>query len=98
MTSVIYVTRITTECAAVFVSASACNPSFGQGYARFLIGEKAMTNQTDTTIASNLVADENGNINCANCKNCSDCSECKERFFMQELLERHGMLFLSLLQ
>ena len=98
MTSVIYVTRITTECAAVFVSASACNPSFGQGYARFLIGEKAMTNQTDTTIASNLVADENGNINCVNCKNCSDCSECKERFFMQELLERNGMLFLSRLQ
>ena len=57
-----------------------------------------MTNQTDTTIASNLVADENGNINCVNCKNCSDCSECKERFFMQELLERNGMLFLSRLQ
>ena len=57
-----------------------------------------MTNQTDTTIASNLVSDENGNINCVNCKNCSDCSECKERFFMQELLEQHGMLFLSRLQ
>ena len=58
-----------------------------------------MTNQTDTTIASNLVADENGNINCVNCKNCSDCSECSECVdFMQELLERHGMLFLSRLQ
>ena len=99
MTSVIYVTRITTECAAVFVSASACNPSFGQGYARFLIGEKAMTNQTDTTIASNLVSDENGNINCVNCKNCVNCSDCSECVdFMQELLERHGMFFLSRLQ
>ena len=67
-----------------------------------------MTNQTATTIASNLVADENGNINCTNCVNCSDCSDCSDcsecvectegMLFMQELLERHGMLFLSLLQ
>ena len=86
----------------VFVSASACNPSFGQGYAHQLIGEKAMTNQNATTIASNIVADENGNINCTNCSDCSDrsdCSECTEgMLFMQELLERHGMLFLSRLQ
>ena len=40
MATVIYVTRITTECTTVFVSASACNPSFGQGYAHFLKGEK----------------------------------------------------------
>ena len=33
MTNVIYVTRITTECTTVFVSASACNYPFGQGYA-----------------------------------------------------------------
>ena len=33
MTNVIYVTRNTTERYAVFVSSSACNPSFGQGYA-----------------------------------------------------------------
>ena len=58
-----------------------------------------MTNQTDTTIASNLVADENGNINCVNCKNCVNCSDCSECVdFMQELLERNGMLFLSRLQ
>lgn len=38
---VIYVTRITTERYAVFVSASACNPSFGQSYAHQLIGEIA---------------------------------------------------------
>ena len=61
-----------------------------------------MTNQNATTIASNIVADENGNINCTNCPVCSDhsdCSECTEgMLFMQELLERHGMLFLSLLQ
>ena len=55
-----------------------------------------MTNQTDTTLASNLVADENGNINCINCSDCSECSECVD--FTQELLERHGMLFLSRLQ
>ena len=99
---VIYVTRITSESTTVFVSASACNPSFGQGYAHQLIGEKAMTNQNATTIASNIVADENGNINCTNCSVCSDhsdCSECTEgMLFMQELLERHGMLFLSRLQ
>ena len=64
-----------------------------------------MTNQTDTAIASNLVADENGNINCKNCSDCSECVECAEcsectegMQFMQELLERHGMLFLSRLQ
>ena len=61
-----------------------------------------MTNQNATTIASNIVADENGNINCTNCSDCSDCSDCSEcnegMLFMQELLERHGMLFLSLLQ
>ena len=58
-----------------------------------------MTNQNATTIASNIVADENGNTNCTNCSNCSDCSECTEgMLFMQELLERQGMLFLSRLQ
>ena len=112
--NVIDVTRITTECTTVFVSASACNPSFGQGYAHLLIGEKAMTNQNASASASanlNLVADENGNINCSDCSDCSDCSECVEcaecaecsectegTLFMQELLERHGMLFLSRLQ
>ena len=97
--NVIYVEHITTGATTVFVSASACNPSFGQGYAHQLIGEKAMTNQTDTTIASNLVSDENGNINCVNCKNCVNCSDCSECVdFMQELFERHGMLFLSRLQ
>mgnify|MGYP003533772232 CR=1 FL=1 len=45
---VIYVTRITTERYAVFVSASACNPSFGQGYAHQLIGEIEM--ETDKII------------------------------------------------
>ena len=58
-----------------------------------------MTNQSATTTASNIVADENGNINCTNCSDCSDCSECTEgMLFMQELLEQHGMLFLSRLQ
>ena len=58
-----------------------------------------MMNHTDTTIASNLVADENGNINCSDCSECVECVECTEgMLFMQELLERHGMLFLSLLQ
>ena len=33
---VIYVTRNTTGATTVFVSASACNPSFGQGYAHLL--------------------------------------------------------------
>ena len=37
---VIYVTRITTGATTVFVSASACNPSFGQGYAHQPRGEK----------------------------------------------------------
>ena len=74
--NVIYVARITTECTTVFVSASACNPSFGQGYAHQLIGEKAMTNQNATAIASNIVADENGNINCTNCVNCKNCADC----------------------
>ena len=67
-----------------------------------------MMNQTDTAIAPNLVADENGNINCKNCSDCVECAECAEcsdcsgctegMQFMQELLERHGMLFLSRLQ
>ena len=58
-----------------------------------------MTNQNATAIASNTVADENGNINCTNCSDCSDCSERTEgMLFMQELLERHGMIFLSRLQ
>ena len=58
-----------------------------------------MTNQNATAIASNIVADENGNINCTNCSDCSDCSEYTEgMLFMQELLERRGMLFLSRLQ
>ena len=42
MTNVIYVTRITTDATTVFVSASACNQSFGQGYAHFLKGEIEM--------------------------------------------------------
>ena len=46
MTNVFYVTRITTECTTVFVSASACNPSFGQGYAHFLKGELEMDDRT----------------------------------------------------
>ena len=46
--NVIYVTRITTECATVFVSASACNPSFGQGYAHQPRGENEM--ETDKII------------------------------------------------
>ena len=56
-----------------------------------------MTNQTASNSANtNLVADENDNINCINCINCSDCSDCVD--FVQEMLERHGMLFLSRLQ
>ena len=72
----IYVTRITTERTTVFVSASACNPSFGQGYAHQPRGEKAMKNKNATTIASNIVADENGNTNCTNCVNCKNCADC----------------------
>ena len=95
--NVICVTRVITGSATVFVSASACNPSFGQGYAHFLTGEKAMTNQNASASANlNLVADENGNINCSDYPDCPDCSECVD--FTQELLERHGMLFLSRLQ
>ena len=44
--NVIYVTRITTGATTVFWSASACNPSFGQGYAHFLIGEIEMDDRT----------------------------------------------------
>ena len=40
--NVFYVTRITTGATTDFVSASACNPSFGQGYAHFLKGEIEM--------------------------------------------------------
>ena len=40
--NVIYITRITSGATTVFVSASACNPSFGQGYAHQLIGEIEM--------------------------------------------------------
>ena len=72
---VIYVTRITTECTTDFVSAYACNPSFGQGYAHFLKGEKAMKNK-NTSANTNPVADENGNINCTNCVNCKNCADC----------------------
>ena len=43
--NVIYVTRITTVATTVFVSASACNPSAGQGYAHFLKGEKSHEKQ-----------------------------------------------------
>ena len=46
--NVIYVTRITTAATTVFVSASACNPSSGQGYAHQLIGETEM--ETDKII------------------------------------------------
>ena len=46
--NVIYITRITTANLAVFVSASACNPSSGQGYAHQLIGETEM--ETDKII------------------------------------------------
>ena len=74
--NVIYVTRITTECTTVFVSASTCNPSFGQGYAHKLIGEKAMTNSASNS--SKLVADGNGNINCVNCVNCVNCMNCTD--------------------
>ena len=73
--NVIYVTRITTECTTVFVDASACNPSFGQGYAHQLIGEKAMKNP-NTSANTNSVADENGNVNCTNCVNCKNCADC----------------------
>ena len=73
--NVIYVTRNTTANLAVFVSASACNPSSGQGYAHFLIGEKAMKNP-NTSANTNSVADENGNINCTNCVNCKNCADC----------------------
>ena len=45
---VIYVTRITTGATTDFVSSSACNPSLGQGYAHFLIGEIEM--ETDKII------------------------------------------------
>ena len=37
---VIYVTRVITANLAVIVRVSACNPSFGQGYAHQLKGEK----------------------------------------------------------
>ena len=40
--NVIYVARITTGATTVFVSASAYNPSSGQGYAHQLIGETEM--------------------------------------------------------
>ena len=73
--NVIYVARITTVATTVFVSASACNPSFGQGYAHQLVGEKAMTNQ-NASANNNPVADENGNINCTNCANCKNCADC----------------------
>ena len=73
--NMIYVTRITTANLAVFVSASACNPSFGQGYAHQLIGEKAMINQ-NASANTNLISDENGNINCTNCVNCKNCADC----------------------
>ena len=63
-----------------------------------------MTDQ-NSSANINLVADENDNINCTNCSECSDCSECTECTertecvdFTQEMLERHGMLFLSRLQ
>ena len=72
---VIYVTCITTASLADFVSASACNPSFGQGYAHFLKGEKAMKNK-NTSANTRPVADENGNINCTNCVNCVNCADC----------------------
>ena len=72
---VIYVTRITTDATTVFVSSSACNPSFGQGYAHQPIGEKAMKNQ-NASANINPVADENGNINCTNCENCKNCADC----------------------
>ena len=73
----IYVTRITTGATTVFVSASACNPSFGQGYAHFLIGEKTMmTNSASASNSSTLVADENGNVNCSKCENCENCENC----------------------
>ena len=60
-----------------------------------------MTDQ-NSSANINLVADENGNINCSECSDCSECTECTEctegMLFMQEMLERHGMLFLSRLQ
>lgn len=75
--NVIYVTLITTDATTDFVSASACNPSFGQGYAHQPRGEKSMKNK-DTSVSdnTNLVADENGNINCTNCENCKNCADC----------------------
>ena len=73
--NVIYITRITTECTTVFVSSSACNPSFGQGYAHQPRGEKAMKNK-NASANINPVADENGNINCTNCENCKNCADC----------------------
>ena len=78
--SVIYVTRITTGATTVFVSAPACNHLFGQGYAHFLTGEKAMKNKNASASASantDLIPDENGNTNCVNCKDCTDCVNCK---------------------
>ena len=73
--NVIYITRITSASTTVFVSTSACNPSFGQGYAHQPRGEKAMKNKNSS---SNIkpVADENGNINCTNCVNCKNCADC----------------------
>ena len=73
--NVIYVTRITTVATTVFVSASVCNPSFGQGFAHQPRGEKAMKNQ-NASANINTVADENGNINCTNCVNCKNCADC----------------------
>lgn len=73
--NVIYVTRVITASLAVFVSASACNPSFGQGYAHQPRGEKAMKNK-NASANTNPVADENGNINCTNCENCKNCADC----------------------
>ena len=75
--NVIYVTRITTARFAVFVSSSACNPSFGQGYAHQLIGEKAMKNK-NASANTNLISDENGNINCNNCSGCTECESCED--------------------
>lgn len=75
--NVIYVTRVITVNLAVFVSSSACNPSFGQGCAHQPRGEKAMKNR-NISVSSNInpVADENGNINCTNCENCKNCADC----------------------
>ena len=73
--NVFYVTRVITGNLTVFVSASACNPSFGQGYAHQPRGEKAMKNK-NTSANTRPVADENGNINCTNCVNCVNCADC----------------------